>query len=342
MFMYGTQLTQPNEVLRKINVESLYKEIAQPNGKLFDQIKQLRSVKLMDEKQYKKLKVILPYFVCGFFSPTVRKKEHFAYTDHFVVDIDHINRNQQDIQLIKNQLKQDDNVALLFTSPGNDGLKVVFQLAKRISDANYFTYFYKQFCIKLADQYQLHGLIDIKTNDVSRCCFLSFDDGAHFNPLPMGVNPDQYVQSNDLEDIFEVKKAEKAYAEKVEKLTNEGTIDAIESQVSQFISDDVLSRIKSRINPQFQVKVKKDYYVPPELDEAWGAIEAKLNEAEMFIESNSKISYGRQVKIKAGKYWCEMNIFYGKKGFTVVKTTKTGSNEDLAKMCQQYLQEFLM
>jgi hypothetical protein len=86
----------------------------------------------------------------------------------------------------------------------------------------------------------------------------------------------------------------------------------------------------------------KDYYIPPELDQAWGTIEAKLNEAEMYVETNRIISYGRQVKIKAGRHWCEMNIFYGRKGFTVVKTTKTGSNEDLAKMCQQYLQEFLM
>lgn len=342
MFMYGNQLTQPNEVLRKINVESLYKEIVQPQGKLFDQIKQLRSVKLMDEKQYKKLKVILPYFVCGVFSPNIRKKEHFAYTDHFVVDIDNINRNQQDIVLIKNQLKQDDNVALMFTSPGNDGLKIVFELAKRINDANYFTYFYKQFCIKLAEQYQLHGLIDIKTNDVSRCCFLSFDDGAYFNPLPSGVNPDQYVHSNDLDDIFEVKKAEKVYQKKVETLTNEGTLDVVETNPLTALSDDILERIKSRINPQFKAKVTKDYYIPPELDQAWGTIEAKLNEAEMYIETNRKISYGRQVKIKAGRHWCEMNIFYGKKGFTVVKTTKTGSNEDLAKMCQQYLQEFLM
>jgi hypothetical protein len=340
--MYGNQLTQPNEVLRKINVESLYKEIVQPQGKLFDQIKQLRSVKLMDEKQYKKLKVILPYFVCGVFSPNIRKKEHFAYTDHFVVDIDNINRNQQDIVLIKNQLKQDDNVALMFTSPGNDGLKIVFELAKRINDANYFTYFYKQFCIKLAEQYQLHGLIDIKTNDVSRCCFLSFDDGAYFNPLPSGVNPDQYVQSYNLDDIFEVKKAEKVYEKKIETLTKEGTLVVVETNPLTALSDDVLERIKSRINPQFKAKVTKDYFIPPELDEAWGTIEAKLNEAEMYVETNRKISYGRQVKIKAGRHWCEMNIFYGKKGFTVVKTTKTGSNEDLAKMCQQYLQEFLM
>ena len=342
MFMYGNQLTQPNEVLRKINVESLYKEIAQPHGKLFDQIKQLRSVKLMDEKQYKKLKVILPYFVCGVFSPTIRKKEHFAYTDYFVVDIDNINRNQQDIVSIKNKLKQDDNIALLFTSPGNDGLKVVFQLAKRINDANYYTYFYKQFCIKLAEQYQLHGLIDIKTNDVSRCCFLSFDDGAHFNPLPSGVNPDQYVHSKDLDDIFEVKKSEQVYQKKVETLTQEGVLSQASTDTASFLSDDILERIKSRINPQLRPKVAKYYYVPKELDEAWGSIEQKLIEAEMVVESNRTISYGRQIKIKAGKYWCEMNIFYGKKGFTVVKTTKTGSNEELAKMCQQYLQVFLM
>lgn len=341
MFMYGTQLTQAQDIMRKVNAETLYKEITQPQGKLYDQIKQLRSVKLMDEKQFKKLKVILPYFVCGVFSPAQRKKENFAYTEHFVVDIDHISRNDQSIDEIKKKLIKDERVFMLFVSPGNDGLKLVFQLTERITDGNYFTYFYKKFCISLADQYQLHGLLDTKTSDVSRCCFLSYDGGAIFNEKPSGISPDEILPPFDMGEMNRIKLQEKVYDKKVEELMEEGFLQKVE-QVETVLEDDILTKIKLRINPQARIKPSvKDYYIPPELDEAWVSIEAKLNEAEMYVESNRKINYGRQVKIKAGRYWCELNIFFGKKGFTVLKTTKTGSNETLAALSQQYLQDYL-
>lgn len=342
MFMYGTQLTQPQDIMRKINAEALYKEITQPHGKLYDQIKQLRSVKLMDEKQFKKLKVILPYFVCGFFSPAQRKKENFAFTNHFVVDIDHISRNNQSIEGIKSRLIKDDRIYMVFISPGNDGLKLIFQLTDRITDSNYFSYFYKKFSIALADQYQLHGLIDTKTSDVSRCCFLSYDESAYFNENPSGISAEEILPSFEMGEMSRIINEEKAYQKKVDELVKEGELQREPEEVPRVLADDILTQIKLRINPTARVKQPmKDYYIPPELDEAWEAIESRLNEAEMYIESNRKISYGRQVKIKAGKYWCELNIFFGKKGFTVLKTTKTGSNEVLATLSQQYLQDYL-
>ncbi|MCF8342339.1 MAG: hypothetical protein K9I82_15295 [Chitinophagaceae bacterium] len=342
MFMYGTQLTQPQDVMRKVNAEALFKEITQSQGKLYDQIKQLRSIKLMDEKQFKKLKVILPYFVCGVFSPAQRKKENFAYTEHFVVDIDHISRNDQSIDGIKNKLIKDDRILMVFVSPGNDGLKLIFHLTERITDSNYFTYFYKKFCISLADQYQLHGLIDTKTSDVSRCCFLSYDVGAYFNENPNGISPEEILSPFEMGEMNRIKHEEKAYDKKVDELVKEGVLQKEPEKGPSSLTDDILTQIKLRINPTARIKqAVKEYYIPPELNEAWVAIESKLNEAEMYIESNRKINYGRQVKIKAGRYWCELNIFFGKKGFTVLKTTKTGSNETLATLSQQYLQDYL-
>lgn len=343
MFMYGTQLTNAQDVLRKVNVNFLYKEIIQPDGKLFDQIRQLRSVKMMDEREYKKLKVILPYFVCGVFTPPYRRKENFAYTEHFVVDIDHISRNDQSLENISEKLKKDDRVMLMFVSPGKDGLKLMFRLNQRIADSQYFTYFYKKFCISFAEQYQLYGILDSKTCDVSRCCFMSYDTTAYYNPLAEFVNAEKIVSMTEFDGIFEVEKTAKAYQEKLDQLEDEGKIISIQEQNKKEIDDDVISRIRMKLNPDAKKTNSntKEFYVPTELDESWQMIEEKLREADMIIESNRKISYGRQVKIRAGKHWCEINIFYGEKGFSVIKTTKTGSNEELAALSQQYLQEFL-
>jgi hypothetical protein len=39
--------------------------------------------------------------------------------------------------------------------------------------------------------------------------------------------------------------------------------------------------------------------------------------------------------------WAEINVFYGKKGWSVVKTTKSGSHPDLAELGARAIEEIL-
>jgi hypothetical protein len=39
--------------------------------------------------------------------------------------------------------------------------------------------------------------------------------------------------------------------------------------------------------------------------------------------------------------WCELNLFYGKRGFSIVKTTKSGSHAELADLAANVLRELL-
>ena len=95
------------------------------------------------------------------------------------------------------------------------------------------------------------------------------------------------------------------------------------------------------MNPNARTKLKKEVYQPPEIEVAWSGMEKMLAENEMTLDKQTPIAYGRQIRVKTGLHWAELNIFYGKKGFSVVKTTKTGSNETLAELAATALKFYL-
>ena len=39
--------------------------------------------------------------------------------------------------------------------------------------------------------------------------------------------------------------------------------------------------------------------------------------------------------------WCELNLFYGKRGYSIVQTTKSGRNAELAELTAQVLEQLL-
>lgn len=81
--------------------------------------------------------------------------------------------------------------------------------------------------------------------------------------------------------------------------------------------------------------------MPPQIDKAIPLLSEQLAEFNMQLLEATPISYGRKVKVACDKLWAELNVFYGKKGFTVVRTTKTGSNAELATLAAQIFEQIL-
>ena len=332
-------VTQPNDTLVAISIERMMKGIQTPDSPLAEQVTQLRTVKAMDENQYRRLKTQLPYIVCGMFSPAIRRKENFSYAEYFILDLDHLTQFERTSQVLKDQLKSDENILMMFVSPGNDGLKLLFKIQERIHDVGYYTLFYKQFAARFAALHELQGMVDIKTNDVSRCCFMSHDNDLVYNEHALPVIAADYLNPDNIDGLEntlkEIKEADIQQQEQL-FLTADATVDLPKS----ILPDDVLLRIKMRINPSLIVRPKKVVTQPGELNEIWGKLQVYLEEMEIPIEKMTPISYGRQIRLKADMHWAELNIFYGKKGYSVVKTTKTGSSEALAEIAYNALQQF--
>ena len=173
MLLTGTNITGSADVLKKIPVDHLYHSLRNPKPEISAKIRQLRIVRRLDAKQYTALKRMLPYVVCGMFNPLYRRTENFAYIEYFIVDIDHLSDKGMNISEVRKRIEQDERTVLCFLSPGEDGLKVLFRLKERCYDAGVYFLFYKAFVRQFSLDCQLEQVVDARTCDVCRACFIS-------------------------------------------------------------------------------------------------------------------------------------------------------------------------
>ena len=141
------------------------------NGRWAEQILRLRS---LSPEEYKKEKTHLPAVTwAGVFSERV-DAAITEYSGVMCLDIDHIDSDK--ITLIKSQLEQDEYCYFAFVSPSNEGLKVGF-------------------CIDTTSEFHLHAFLHlqkyfqekyfVKVDDagknISRLCYVSYDELCYFN-----------------------------------------------------------------------------------------------------------------------------------------------------------------
>lgn len=332
MLMAGKNITQAADPLVKVTPEYLYHAIANPKPELENAIRQLRLVKTIDEKRYQALKRSLPYVVTGIFYPPARKTENFAWANHFMADFDHLSAKETTPESLKEKLKTDNRVLLLFVSPGNDGLKALFRLSEKMYDAAKYSLFYKAFIHSFSAQYYLQQITDTRTSDATRACFFSHDPLAWYNPGAEPVNPASYVQFDNFMEVkqlkTELRETEKAAAESLPAKPEKQDLEA-----------EVLAKIKATLNPAFAEKRKKQIFVPDEAEQMVETIVNAMAEREIATVAVESIHYGKKFKFALGHRQAEINLFYGKKGFTAVITPRNGTNAELNQVCWQLVTE---
>ncbi|MBN9350058.1 MAG: hypothetical protein J0H55_05170 [Chitinophagaceae bacterium] len=326
MLLIGKHITTPGDPLQPASVEKIYQALINTEGDVAILQRRLQAIKIIDIHQYRKLKTGLPYLVCAYFEPKIRRKENFVYTSRFIVDIDHLSEFGLNAIDLKAKLKNDSRVELMFTSPGGDGLKILFLLKDKISDSGFYALFYKTFCLQFARQYELAGAVDTKTNDVSRCCFVSHDPDAFFNPDPEKIEAAAFLPEEDSADIPFISKELNEQEKNNEALRKEATAG---NQDSAPLTDEVLNQIKQKVGMRVKMPAKKEYEQPEELGHLMDEVAEQVRQVGAEVVQSLPISYGRKIKIGAGKYWAEINLFYGQKGVSIVGTSKTGSNKEL-------------
>jgi len=334
MIQAGKSVITKGDKLQKVDIEYLYNSISKPKANLLSNIRQLRMVREIDHKRYSQLKRNLPYIVTGIFNPPVRRTENFSWIQYFVLDIDHISQKDKNIDELKEQLKKDTRLVIMFVSPSEDGLKLFFCLDRKCYDSVKYSIFYKIFLTKFALEHDIPQLVDSRTSDVTRACFICPDIEAYYNPLPVMVNMDAYA---DFSDMGEIKKTVKHIKEE-----NKKNIDVRKTEVQNTLSDDVLLAIKKKLNPNFKEKAKKDYYVPEQLNGIVNNLSKYLLSLSIEVESISSISYGKKIKLLVESRRAEINVFYGKRGYSVVISPKRGTDDEFNKIAAQAIKEFFV
>jgi len=336
MISLGNNITTLNDPLRNISTVQLFEMISRSGAELQSLISQLRMVLTLTPEKYRFLKRKLPYFTCGNFHPPYRKTSNFNFIRCFMLDVDHLADKQMNAAEIKMRVSGDPRVLMAFVSPSADGLKIMLRLSENCYDAAKFSLFYKVFAREFSKQHNLEQVIDSRTSDVTRACFLSCDAEAYFKENPEEVAMEHFTDfENQLaigEAASEMKKMEK------EEQAKPG-IDEPDAKVP--LSGDILQEIKQKLNPRIKTRLEKDVFVPEQLDQVIPLIEEKISGLNIRIKEVHPIQYGKKIVFEVGLFWAEVNLFYGKKGYSVVKTPKRGSNDDLAEIAYRLICEII-
>ncbi len=299
---FGEAITSGQEVLVECTLENIFQSITGriPSSLESDTIR-LRKLMAIDKAGYRKAKTKLPYIVGSVFNQGHRRLDSFISAHYFILDIDHLQLQDGKIpaNIVANPM-----VAMAFVSPSGEGIKVLCQLDSPITDPKLFSALYKQFASEFADKVGLAGSLDLRTHDASRACFLAFDPGAYFNPNPTTINSKSLNEQN---------------------MTNSQTAPISMDDTDQTAINEVAYKaILKEISPNAPVRRAKEVYVPQSLLDFMDMVPKLCKTVNLEIYQIDKIQYGIKVCAKQGYRLAELNIFYGKRGFSVIKSPKTG------------------
>jgi hypothetical protein len=321
--MLGRKLTAPSDPLERIGIDRVFRGLTHPKPAFRDLIDRLRTVASVDVAKYRQLKKTLPYIVCGLFHPAIRRKEHFATIHYFILDLDHLAEAELTVAGVRAKLSALPRPLLGFTSPGGDGYKVLFRLAAPCSDAARFHAFYQAFARSFAHE---NG----QTCDVTRACFMSYDQEAFHHPGATPVELDAYLPDllTPLLKTTNTAPPKNPTVKRAKALTGPDA--------------DALEEIRKKLKPKRRKRPEKTIIQPAEISAAVDYFKENLAEYDLQLAAAEAINYGRRLRVVAKKdTWCELNLFYGKRGFSIVKTTKSGSHAELADLAANVLRELL-
>lgn len=336
MLSVGVNLIMSSDTLKKVTVDYLYHSLRNPRPEIEARICQLRIIRDLDKKQYAKLKRQLPYIVCGMFNPPYRKTENFAYTEYFIVDIDNFSEKGLNLSTIRKQVEQDERVMLSFLSPSKDGLKLLFHLKERCYDAGIYSLFYKAFINEFSKQYHLEQVVDERTSDVCRACFISIDPDAFYRPNVVSVDINSFLPVSDVTSMFDLKS----------NLEQQVKSAKLKEESGEKVKDpdaEVMDRIKNLLQPKMQQKKleKKEPYIPECLDDIIGDLKKYIEDTGIIVYEIVNIQYAKKIRCKMGSRLGEVNLFYGKRGFSVVQSPRSGTSTELNALLADLVTSYL-
>ncbi|MDO5760491.1 MAG: CRISPR-associated primase-polymerase type B [Bacteroidota bacterium] len=337
MLSAGKNIQSSSDKLQKVSIDYLYHSIKNPKPEIIAKIKQLRIIRDLDSKRYSYLKRQLPYIVCGAFSPPFRRLENFVYIEHFIIDLDHLSEKGISPIELKEKLKKDPRLVLMFLSPGEDGLKLLYNLKERCRDAGIYSLFYRKFVNSLALEYNLQQVVDKVTSDASRACFISMDDEVYYNPQAEGVNLEDFLNLEDTFALFEENKQENRQRKQEQQIEKQ------ENKLPKDPDNDTLSQIKQVLGAKTRIKKEKNVFVPEQLNEIITGLKEYIEQNNIVVYEIINIQYAKKIRCRLSNQKGEINLFYGKKGFSIVQSPSCGTsaefNEVLAQIIEFYLEE---
>ena len=327
MLFSGNNLIDATTALQPVSLEAVFQRIREDKA-LSEDIARLRSVRQLDQAAYSRLKIRLPYLCGAQCREGKRRSDQFEQINWLTLDVDHYSGTTEALERLKAQLKLDERVALMFVSPGGDGLKLLFKLHTPCADTKQYSDAYKGFAFAFAEQYELGKHLDFRTSDATRVCFLSSDPQAYINLQAAPVSWIQYLPEQTQPALALVVHPNTS----IEQTEKPGSSHRIHPDTYA----DILAALKSKARPN---PLRREVYVPEALQLVMPEVQQALEAQGIVLAFVNDINFGRQLSLQHGKFTAEINLFYGKKGFSVVQVPKRNTHEKFTELAVMIVEQ---
>ncbi len=81
--------------------------------------------------------------------------------------------------------------------------------------------------------------------------------------------------------------------------------------------------------------------VPEVLNEIIGDLKKYIEQTGAIVTEIKNIQYAKKIHLRIGLKEAEINLFYGKKGFTVVQSPKSGTDAKMNELAAEIVESFL-
>jgi hypothetical protein len=323
MLFFGKNIRlSPPETLEEISFENLFNLITDPTSELANQSLRLRRIVELDKKVYGSLKLQLPYFIVASFRDNIRHSDNFLEIGAIIIDFDDCFKTPIQANDLKLKITKQPEVCLAFTSPNGRGVKLVCLLEEPITDSLLFKNYYLDFARNLADRLNILGTLDTRTSDTTRICFLAHDLSAYFKPNALKLNWKLWAEKNHQEILKEAE-------------------ENLSANLKPIISNNIHRQLQLIVNPKAPVRQKMPPHVPALLLTISDELRLILENNGLTVSEIKPINYGLKFQCVMVSSHAEINVFYGKRGFSVVKSPKTMVSQELNEKVYQLIFDYL-
>ena len=306
---YGTNCKDKNHKLIPVRLEQLVEYITNGPQGLIEQTQILRKIRKYSKDRYRHMKTKLPFFSCSIFQPALRRKENFLYAQGCIMDLDW--KKKLDETTYK-KIATDPRVALAYVSPSGAGAKLVFLFDRWIENGTDYSLIYKRYIHQFAYSYKLMDVTDFRNSDVSRISFICHDPKAIYNPDAIRISPDVFITENP---------------------------DQPQTQ-KEDIAPDVYKSILVKLDTRPTIR-KNPITVSAEITAIMDIITEALGAFDIKIQKTEGIQSGIKLKIILNKDFGEVNIYHGRRGYSVTSSPKRGTRYELNEVARHIIESVL-
>lgn len=158
---------------------------------------------------------------------------------------------------------------------------------------------------------------------------------VYYNPNSEHVNISDYLYSYDYNYLTNNQNNNYSTIDEEDKYTNR-------ENKQEEPDNETITKIKEILQLKKIIhKANNPVYTPEILNSIESELRDFIQELGFSIKEIVNIQYGKKIKVQIGLKQAEVNLFYGKKGFSVVKSPNSGNDPELISILFDTINTFI-